>query len=171
LSGLDLPPSSDEEEEVERREIDKGPLVVQVRRGSSWRAGQMLRTQSRARISSRAAVSAAAAAAARADSDPCSGRGAVSCTGLCIPPPPPVLPVIPPIELLVCPSMCVLCLLVSRQLSVTPRSWLRKSGWLWRSHSGEHNTCLRRRLLSAHLPGPLRTAVAGAGWFTLEADA
>jgi hypothetical protein len=89
LSGLDLPPSSDEEEEVERREIDKGPLVVQVRRGSSWRAGQMLRTQSRARISSRAAVSAAAAAAARADSDPCSGRGAVSCTGLCITPPPP----------------------------------------------------------------------------------
>lgn len=31
LSGLDLPPSSDDEEEVERREVDKGPLVVQVR--------------------------------------------------------------------------------------------------------------------------------------------
>jgi hypothetical protein len=33
LSGLDLPPSSDEEEEVERREVEKGPLVVQVREG------------------------------------------------------------------------------------------------------------------------------------------
>lgn len=28
-------------------------------------------------------------------------------------------------------------LLVCRPLSVTPRSWLRRSDWQWRSHSGE----------------------------------
>lgn len=30
LAGLDLPPSEEEEEETEKREFDKGPLVVQV---------------------------------------------------------------------------------------------------------------------------------------------